>query len=79
MSKRRRTLIGIVFIELLLAGLWYYLHMQAVTSGTWTADSPERIGRVMGTAMGAILGLAPLLYLLARRNDLRDAQRGRSG
>jgi len=69
MSKRKRTLIGIVVIELLLAGLWLYL--------TGLAQSPEaarRIGETMGMVMGVILGLSPLLYLMARRNDLKDAQ-----
>ena len=30
------------------------------------------IGQTMGTAMGVIAGLAIPLYLLARRNDLKD-------
>jgi hypothetical protein len=79
MSKRKRTLIGIAVVELLLAGLWYYLHMRAVNSPTWSPDGPERIGRTMGMAMGVILGLAPLLYLLARSNDLKDEKKRRSG
>lgn len=42
-----------------------------------SADSAEVIGRTMGGAMGLILGLAPLLYLLARSNDRKDAERKR--
>jgi hypothetical protein len=79
MSKRTRTLIGIVVIELLLAGGWYYLHMQAVTDPSWSADAPTRIGRVFGGAMGLILGLTPVLYFFARRNDLADESRRRGG
>ena len=79
MSKRKRTLIAVVVLELLLAGLWYYLHMEAITQPGWTKDAPEVIGRTMGTVMGALLGLAPLLYLMARRNDLRDEQKRRGG
>ena len=76
MSKRKRTLLAIIVIELLLAGLWYYLQMEAATSPNATAESSRVIGQVMGGAMGLILGLSPLLYLMARRNDLKDAERG---
>ena len=74
MTKRKRTLIGVVAIELLIAGAWYYLHMKAVTEPGWTPDATRRIGEVFGGAMGLILGLTPVLYLIARRNDLKDAQ-----
>ena len=70
MSKRRRTVIGIMVIELLLAALWYYLHTKMAMSANATAESAEVIGQMMGGAMGLILGLSPVLYLLARRNDL---------
>ena len=79
MTKRKRTLIGIVVIELLLAGFWYYLHTEMATSPNASPDSAEVIGRTMGGAMGLILGLSPLLYLMARRNDRRDEEKRRSG
>jgi hypothetical protein len=78
MSKRKRTLIAVVVVELGLGLLWYYLHMEAVSQAGWAPDVPERIGRVMGGAMGILLGLTPLLYLMARRNDLKDADGQRS-
>lgn len=70
MPKRRRTILAVILIELLLAAGWYYL--------AGIAQSPEAartIGETMGMAMGVILGLSPLLYLIARKNDLKDAER----
>ncbi|MGZ8997881.1 MAG: hypothetical protein ACXW2T_03390 [Allosphingosinicella sp.] len=75
MSKRKRTVIAVIMIELLLAGLWYYLQLEAATSANANADTSRVIGETMGGAMGLILGLSPLLYLMARRNDLKDAER----
>ena len=34
-------------------------------------DAPRVVGQVFGTAMGIVAGLSPLLYLMARRNDLK--------
>ena len=65
MSKRRRTILGIIIIELLLACGWYYLASLAQTP-----EAARRIGETMGMVMGVILGLSPLLYLMARGNDL---------
>src|SRR5262249_17467028 len=48
MSKRKRTVIAIIVIELLLAGAWIWLHTQAVTSPRATADSARAIGLVFG-------------------------------
>jgi hypothetical protein len=79
MSKRRRTLIGIVLVELLLAGLWYYLHLQMTASPDADPEAAASLGRTLGGAMGLVLGLTPALYLFARRNDLKDAERHRSG
>jgi hypothetical protein len=71
MSKRKRTVIGIVVIELMLAGGWIWLHGVAVTSPHASSDSTRVIGEWFGGAMGLILGLSPVLYLVARRNDRR--------
>ncbi len=75
MSKRKRTVIGIIVIELLLAGGWIWLHGVAVASPHASGDSVRAIGEVFGGAMGLILGLSPVLYLVARRNDLRATNR----
>jgi hypothetical protein len=69
MSRRKRTLIAIAVIELLLAGGWIWLHGMAMTSPHAARDSARVIGEVFGGAMGLVLALSPLLYLMARNSD----------
>jgi hypothetical protein len=71
MSKRKRTIIAIVVVELPLLGGWIWLHELAMTSPHATADSTRVIGQVFGGAMASILALSSLLYLMARKNDRR--------
>jgi hypothetical protein len=71
MSKRKRTIIAVVVVELLLLGGWIWLHALAMTSPHATADSARVIGQMFGGAMAVVLMLSPLLYLMARRNDRR--------
>ena len=73
MSKRKRTVMAVVVIELLLAGGWLWLHGMAMASPHATAESTQAIGEVFGAAMGIILALSPFLYLMARKNDKRSA------
>jgi hypothetical protein len=69
MSRRKRIVIAIVVIELLLAGGWIWLHGMTMTSPHAARDSARLIGEVFGGAMGRVLALSPLLYLMARNND----------
>ena len=69
MSRRKRTLIALVVIELLMGGGWIWLHGMAMTSPHAAKDSARVIGEVFGGAMGLVLALSPLLYLMARNND----------
>ncbi len=69
MTRTKRTLLALILLELFLAGLWYYL---AGSPGAGP-DTPRVLGQTMGTAMGAVLGISPLLYLLARSNDRKAA------
>ena len=73
MSRRKRTVIVLVLIELLLAGGWIWLHDQATTAGHASADAPRVIGQTFGATMGLILALSPFLYLIAARNDKRKS------
>jgi hypothetical protein len=71
MSKRMRTLLAIGTIELLLAGLWFWLARMAATNpDAASPDAQVVIGQTMGAAMGVLAGLAIPLYLIARKNDL---------
>ena len=69
MTRAKRTILALLLLELFLAGLWYYL-AGAPGAGP---DTARVLGETMGTAMGVVLGLAPLLYLLARSNDRKAA------
>jgi hypothetical protein len=73
MSRAKRVILMLAVIELLLAGLWLYLAHLAATSTGVSPDAPRVIGRTKGAARGIILGLSPLLYLLARSNDRKAA------
>ncbi len=73
MTRTRRTILAVVLLELILAGLWWYLADMAATSPASSPDSGRVIGQTMGTVMGVVLGLSPLLYLLARSNDRKAA------
>lgn len=68
MSYRKRIVLFVIVLELLLAG--FYLWAVSVPG------DPEQIaerGRLIGMVMGVVLGLTPLLYLMARNNDRRKA------
>jgi hypothetical protein len=72
-TRAKRTILALVLIELMLAGLWLYLANMAASSPGASPESGRVIGETMGSAMGVILGLSPLLYLLARSNDRKAA------
>lgn len=72
MSYRKRTLLLIAVVEFALA----YFYLYAMRS----PGSPEQIaerGRLIGLIMGVILGLTPLLYLMARSNDRKKAEKAK--
>lgn len=75
MTGATRTIALIVVLEACLAGLWVYLANLAATSHGASPEAGRVIGRTMGAAIGVILGLSPLLYLLARSNDREAAAR----
>jgi hypothetical protein len=72
-TRTKRTILALLLIELMLAGLWWYLAGMAASSPGSSPDSGKVIGQTMGTVMGVVLGLSPLLYLLARSNDRKVA------
>lgn len=75
MSRRTRTLLAIGVIEVLLAGLWFWLAgMAAANPDRAAPDAQKVIGETMGAVMGVLAGLAIPLYFIARKNDLKDGR-----
>jgi len=68
MTRKARVILAIVVVELLLAGLWYYLTILAVTRGN-TPDAAKIIGQTMGMAMGGLLGLGVIMFIVAAKAD----------
>ena len=70
MSRRARTLIAIVVVELLLGGIWLYLAgIGAAQPERVTPDFQRTLGQTMGLAMGAFLGFGLLLFFMAAKRD----------
>jgi hypothetical protein len=70
MSKKKRTLIAIILVELLLAVIWFYLaNLGATHPERVTPDFQRTVGSTIGAAMGAFLGLGFLLFLMAAKRD----------
>jgi hypothetical protein len=70
MSRITRTLLAILLVELLLAGIWLYLaNMGQAQPGSVTPDFPRTLGSTMGMAMGAFLAFGLLLFFLAAKRD----------
>ena len=70
MSKKARTVLAVVVIELLLAGLWFYLaSLGASQPDRVTPDFQRTLGSTIGMAMGGFLGLGFILFLLAAKRD----------
>ena len=86
MARKKRVIITFFILELLLGGLWYWLSLsrQYGSSGPGrierstdpaTAEAVGTIGSVMGTAMGALIGIFFIAYLLAAKADREAAAR----
>jgi hypothetical protein len=66
MSPNARLILGIVIIELLLAGLWVWLANLAVERSTHP-EAQVIIGQAIGGGMGMVLALG-LVILFVRRS-----------
>ena len=66
MSPNVRLIVGIVLIELLLAGLWVWLAGLAAERST-RPDAQVVIGQAIGAGMGIVLALG-LFVLFIRRS-----------
>ena len=75
MSKKARLILVMFIIEAALAGLWWYLARYGMANpDRVTADFQGVVGQTMGTAMGGLLGLGLMLFVVAARNDRKAAQ-----
>ena len=75
MSKKARLILAMVIIEAALAGLWWYLaHYGMANPDRVAPNFQEVVGQTMGMAMGGLLGLGLILFVVAARNDRKAAQ-----
>lgn len=75
MSKKARLILAMIIIEGALAGIWWYLASYgAANPDRVTADFQGVVGQTMGAAMGGLLGLGLILFVVAARNDRKAAQ-----
>ncbi|MER9939860.1 MULTISPECIES: hypothetical protein [unclassified Mesorhizobium] len=75
MSKKARLVLAMVIIEAGLAGIWWYLARFGMANpDRVTADFQAVVGQTMGMAMGGLLGIGFILFLVAARNDRNAAQ-----
>ncbi|AMY01025.1 hypothetical protein AB0V79_00455 [Mesorhizobium ciceri] len=75
MSKKVRLILAMVVIEAFLAGIWWYLARFGMANpDRVTADFQAVVGQTMGMAMGGLLGIGFILFLVAARNDRNAAQ-----
>ena len=75
MSKKTRLIVTMVIIEAALAGIWCYLARFGMANpDRVTSDFQAVVGQTMGMAMGGLLGIGLILFLVAARNDRKAAQ-----
>jgi len=75
MSKKTRLVLTMVIIEAALAGIWWYLARYGMANpDRVTSDFQAVVGQTMGMAMGGLLGIGFILFLVAARNDRKAAQ-----
>ena len=75
MSRKARLLIVFVIIEAALAGIWWYLARYGMANpDRVTSDFQAVVGQTMGMAMGGLLGIGFILFLVAASNDRKAVQ-----
>ncbi|TPK64483.1 hypothetical protein FJ546_11255 [Mesorhizobium sp. B2-4-19] len=75
MSKKARLIVTTVIIEAALAGIWWHLaRFGTANPDRVTSDFQAVVGQTMGMAIGGLLGIGFILFLVAARNDRKAAQ-----
>lgn len=80
MSRKRRVIFAIAFVEMSLAATWFFLAQNGIDNpGSVTPDFQQTLGETMGQAMGAFLGFGVLMMFVAAKNDRASATKLTSG
>jgi hypothetical protein len=70
MTYKMRTILAVVLVEFILAGIWFYLAaLGAEQPERVTADYQRTLGSTIGMAMGVLLGFGLILYFIAAKRD----------
>jgi hypothetical protein len=70
MTYKRRTILAVILVEVILAGIWFYLASMGQTQpDRVTPDFQATLGSTMGMVMGGFLGFGLLLYFMAAKRD----------
>lgn len=70
MTYKRRTILAVILVEVILAGIWFYLaSMGQAQPDRVTPDFQATLGSTMGMVMGGFLGFGLLLYFMAAKRD----------
>jgi hypothetical protein len=74
MSRRKRVLVTFIVIEMVLAGIWVWLHLLASDPARVNRpDAQAHIGQIMGMVMGALFGVGAVLYFVSAAADRKKA------
>jgi hypothetical protein len=70
MTYKKRTILAVILVEVILAGIWFYLARMGQEQPDRVApEFQATLGSTMGMAMGGFLGLGVLLFFLAAKRD----------
>lgn len=70
MTYKSRTMLAIALVELLLAGIWFYLASLSATNPDRVEPGfQENLGSTISGAMGVFLGVGLILFLMVAKRD----------
>jgi hypothetical protein len=70
MTYKTRTILAVILVEGVLAGIWFYLASMGQAQPDRVApEFQATLGSTMGMVMGGLLGFGVLLFFLAAKRD----------